>query len=268
MRAALDRTRADGQDSPRPAIRARAARRPAGGAMSERVSQDSDARIQCGSDVMEAVTQFAPRSSESAARGESPVSRAQALAATATFRLSEQGRKASLLAGANGHAVQEMTVAVPTNRMHLVAVDAEGNARLKLQPRYVLNADQQVVLNDDPPIFDALPSVDDLLKEAARNHQLENAYNVERAERKRQQQDRWFELHQHIAEAFLADPKQRARVHPRPTPRQCHLLAHHSIIRFDVKTDVGIARQVPPEAYRRFCADERERVQRDRKSVV
>jgi hypothetical protein len=211
---------------------------------------------------MDAVTQFAPRSTESVVHGESPVRRVQTLAATATYRLSEQGRKASLLAGGDGRALQEITLAVPTNRIHLVNVDAEGKARLKLQPRYLLNADQQVVRNEDPPIFDAMPSVDDLLKEAARNHQLENAYNVERAESKRKQQDRWFELHQHMAEEFLADPKRRARVHPRPTPRQCHLLVHNSIIRFDIKTDVGIARQVPPEAYRRFCADERERVER------
>lgn len=211
---------------------------------------------------MEAVTQFAHRPTDSGAESAAAASRAQTLTTTATYRLSEQGRKASLLAGGDGRAVQETTVDVPTNRMHLVSVDAEGHARLKLQPRYILNADQQVVLNADPPIFDTLPSVDDLLKEAARNHQLENAYNVERAESKRRQQDRWFELHQHIAEEFLADPNRRARVHPRPTLRQCHLLAHNSIIRFDVKTDLGVARQVPPEAYRRFCADERERVYR------
>ena len=210
---------------------------------------------------MEAVTQFTPRSAESASPRDVPQQQ-QTLTVTAVYRLSEQGRKASLLAGGNGHALQEIAVVVPTSRIHLVSVDPEGHARLKLQPRYLLNGDQQVVRNDDPPMFDSVPSVDDLLKEAARNHQLENTYNGERAENKRKQQDRWFELHQRIAEEFLADATRRARVHPRPTPRYCYLLEHNSIIRFDAKHDVGVARQVPPEAYRRFCADERERIGR------
>src|SRR3989442_15973854 len=69
----------------------------------------------------------------------------QTLAVAATYRLSEEGRKASLLAGGDGREIQQMTVAVPTNRMHLVTVDAEGCARLKLQPRYLRNAHQQEI---------------------------------------------------------------------------------------------------------------------------
>ena len=90
-----------------------------------------------------------------------------------------------MLAGGDGRAVQEIKVQVPTNRFHLVSVDSEGQARLRLRPRYYLNTNQDVVRNDGPPIFDAVPTVDDLLKEAARNHQLERAYRAERAEHQR-----------------------------------------------------------------------------------
>lgn len=190
--------------------------------------------------------------------------RVQTLTVTATYRLSEQGRKASLLAGGDGRALQEITVAVPTSRMHLAHVDDEGRARLKLQPRYFLNGEQQVVSNQDPPMFDVIPSIDDLLKEAGRNHQLERAYAMERAETKRKRLDGRFDSHQEIAGEFLADPARRAHEHPRPTPRQCYLTARNRIVFYDARTDHGQARQVPPEAYRRYCADVKERSERNR----
>ena len=213
---------------------------------------------------MEAVRQFPsdivepPIASEALGRRE----RAQTLTVTATYRLSEEGRKASLLAGGDGRGVQEITLPVPTNRIHLVNVDEEGCARLKLRPRYHLNGNQQVVRDDAPPMFDALPTADDLLKEAARNHQLERAYRLERAEAQRKRQDRRFEVHQQIAQDFLADPTRRAHEHPRPTPRKCYLTARTRVVLFDARTDQGVAREVPPEAYRRFCADQRARTER------
>jgi hypothetical protein len=179
----------------------------------------------------------------------------QTLAVAATYRLSEEGRKVSLLAGGDGREIQQITVAVPTNRMHLVSVDADGRARLKLQPRYLRNGDQQVIRDDQPPKFDVLPTIDDLLKEAARNHQLERAYRTDRADARRQRQDRKFDVHQQIAEEFLAEPMRRAHEHPRPTPRQCYLTARNRVVFYDAKTDHGAARHVPPEAFRRYCAD-------------
>ena len=179
----------------------------------------------------------------------------QTLAVAATYRLSEEGRKASLLAGGDGREIQQITVAVATNRMHLVTVDAEGGARLKLQPRYLRNGNQQVIRDDQPPRFDGLPTIDDLLKEAARNHQLERAYWTERADARRQRQDRKFDVHQQIAEEFLAEPTRRAHEHPRPTPRRCYLTARNRVVFYDAKTDHGAARHVPSEAYRRYCAD-------------
>ena len=47
----------------------------------------------------------------------------KSLSATATFILSEEGRKASLLAGGDGKAVQTVVIDVPASRLHLVSVD-------------------------------------------------------------------------------------------------------------------------------------------------
>src|SRR5262245_18206470 len=174
----------------------------------------------------------------------------------ATYHLSEEGRKALLLAGGDGRALQEVKVEVPTNRFHLVSVDADGQARLKVRPRYFLNDNQEVVRNDGPPIFDTVPAIEDLLKEAARNHQLERAYRAEKAERQRKRRESGFDAHQKMAEEFLADSTRRALEHPKPTPRKCHLRTKTGRdVLYDAKRDVGVARQVPPEAYRRFCAD-------------
>jgi hypothetical protein len=141
----------------------------------------------------------------------------------------------------------------------LVGVDQEGRARLKLQPRFHLDADQNVVRSETPPTYDVPPSLDDLLRDAARNHQLESAYHTERAERQRKRQDAVFESREQLAERFLADPLARAHAHPKPTPRRCYLTLRHRTIVFDAKTDRGMSRQVPPEAYRRFMEDLRAR---------
>ena len=58
------------------------------------------------------------------------------LTVKAMFLLSEAGRKASLLAGGDGRELQTIEIEVPTNRFHLVVVDPDGRARLKLRPRY------------------------------------------------------------------------------------------------------------------------------------
>ena len=126
---------------------------------------------------METVTRFEPRRVDQAesANAIQPDTR-QRLAVTATYSLSEEGRKASLLAGANGRALQEVTIQVPANRLHLVTVDATGRAHLKLRPRFELNADQRVVKIDALPADDGPPTVDERFRDAGRNHQLEHAF--------------------------------------------------------------------------------------------
>src|SRR3954465_12964793 len=187
---------------------------------------------------------------------------ARTLAATATYVLSEEGRKASLLAGGNGRAVQQLAIDVPVNRLHLVSVDEKGVARLKLRPRYQLNGDQQVIRADAAPTYDAPPTIDDLYREAARNHQLERAYNAERHAAKIKRRETYYDRRAAIAQAFLDDATRRALVHPTPTPMRCHLLTEQGRIVFDAKTDTGVPGQVPAEAPRRFRADQR--AQRER----
>jgi hypothetical protein len=136
---------------------------------------------------MDASSQASGRSLEPVVDIDSVVPRrdsGRTLTVTAVYHLSEEGRKASLLDGGDGRAVQEVKLAVPTSRFHLVSVDADGAARLKLQPRYFLDEDQNVRRGEGPPVYNVPPSPDDLLRDAARNHQLERAYNVEQAEKK------------------------------------------------------------------------------------
>src|SRR5262252_9373232 len=102
------------------------------------------------------------------------------LTVTATYQLSEAGRKALLLAGGDGRAVQRVELDVPSNRLHLVTVNGRGIARLKLQPRFEFNREQRIVQIDAAPVFDEPPSIEDLLRLATRNHQLERAFRAER----------------------------------------------------------------------------------------
>jgi hypothetical protein len=102
------------------------------------------------------------------------------LAVTATYLLSENGRKASLLQGGNGRALQKITLNVPVNRLQLVSVDTEGVARLKLQPRFEPDALMHIVRIDGLPVYDEPPSHDELCRIAARNHELGLLYETER----------------------------------------------------------------------------------------
>jgi len=175
----------------------------------------------------------------------------------ATYRLSEEGRKLSLISGGDGRAVQQLTIAVPASRLHLVSVNADGVAMLRLSPQYRMNASLGIVRNDAPPMYDAPPSVEELFKDAARNHQLERAYNVERSQSHDKVRETQFEAHQKLAERFLSTPEMRALRHPKPTVRQCYVNVNGRPVLFDAKQHRDLARQVPAEAYRRFMEDER-----------
>jgi hypothetical protein len=179
------------------------------------------------------------------------------LTATATFLLSEEGRKASLLSGGDGRAVQSIALDVPANRLHLVSVDRLGVARLRLRPRFEIDNDQRVVRIDSAPAFDAPPVADELLRLAARNHELEQAYHSARTAAASTRHDAQRELREGVAQAFLADPSQRAVAHPPPTQRRCWIQAEDRRIVFDVAEDPVLAKDVAPEATRRFRADQR-----------
>ena len=179
------------------------------------------------------------------------------LAATATFLLSEEGRKASLLSGGDGRAVQSVTLDVPANRLHLVSVDRQGVARLRLRPRFEIDGDQRVARVDSAPAFDAPPAADELLRLAARNHELEQTYHSARTAAASTRHDAQRELRERIAQAFMADPSQRAVAHPPPTQRRCCIQAEGRRIVFDVAEDPVLAKGVALEATRRFREDQR-----------
>lgn len=179
----------------------------------------------------------------------------RALAVTAVYHLSESGRKASLLQGGDGHTVQRLQVSVPANRLHLVAVNARGEARLRLSPRFEVDEGQRVRRIDEPPSYDAPPTLDQLFRDAARNHEMERAYEAEhlswRAKRREAERD-W---RNEVAAAFLADLAQRAMVHPSPSPTRCVVVTSHGRVQFNAHDDDLPARDVPAEAHRRFRTD-------------
>jgi hypothetical protein len=219
--------------------------------------------------AMETVTRITDRYTGAGADTSriAPIESVRALPVTVSYLLSEDGRKAALLAGGNGHEIQQLTVQVPANRLHLVTVDKQGNARLKLQPRFELDANQHVVRVDAPPTYDVPPSIDDLFRAAARNHELERTYQTERnaARAKRLETER--EVRERIAVAFMNDSSQRALPHPPPTAQRCCIVVEQRRLIFTTSGDLGVAQQVPAEACRRFRADlrtKRERVRQER----
>lgn len=188
------------------------------------------------------------------------------LTVTATYLLSEEGRKASLLEGGDGKAVQKLSLQVPANRLHLVSVDANGVARLKLRPRYQLDGENGIARIDAAPTYDAPPDVEELFREAARNHQLERAYHSERQAAKIKRRENDHERRANVAKAFLSDQTRRALEHPTPSPTRCVVQAEEGRIFFDADSDVSPAKDVPAEAHRRFRADLRAKRDRNLKT--
>lgn len=180
------------------------------------------------------------------------------LTVTATYTLSEAGRKASLIAGGDGRAHQRLTIQVPAARLHLVGVDANGIARLKLQPRFETDG-ERVVRHDGAPVYDAPPTLDELFKAASRNYELERRFRADRSLDRERRRDTERDRRAEIATDFLADPSQRAMDHPSPTPQRCFIATAHGRLTFDVRKESGPARDLPAEAYRRFRADLRVR---------
>src|SRR4051812_21349284 len=151
---------------------------------------------------MDTVTAISERRLEALPEPSRAPAATKMLTVTATYLLSEDGRKASLLSGGDGKAVQQLSLQVPANRLHLVSVDAHGVARLKLRPRYQLNGDSGIVRIDAAPTYDAPPVVEELFREAARNHQLEGAYRAERHTAKVKRREADQERRASIAKAF------------------------------------------------------------------
>jgi hypothetical protein len=207
---------------------------------------------------MDAIAQAATRrldSSLHAVGTPTPVEGTRTLSVTADYRLSEAGRKASLLSGGNGRAVQRVKVAVPLTRLHLVHVDSNGMARLKLRPQFKLNSDHRIVKIKLAPVYDQPPTLDELFQDAARNHELERTYHAQRTTTQTARRETVDEWRNQVALEFLGDPNRRAVVYPAPTKRRCQIVTERGAAHFDAKRDLGVPRQVPLEAFRRFDAD-------------
>src|SRR3954464_15452210 len=203
---------------------------------------------------MDTVTALSVRRLEAVPTAAGPAS-TKMLTVTATYLLSEEGRKASLLDGGDGKAVQQLSIQVPANRLHLVSVDAQGVARLKLRPQYRLDGDNGIVRVDAAPTYDAPPEIEELFREAARNHQLERAYHAERQAAKTKRREADLDRRVAVAKAFLGDPSRRALAHPTPTTKRCVVETADGRVFFDADTDAPPARDVPAEAHRRFRID-------------
>ncbi len=211
------------------------------------------------------------RRSDAAANtsGPPPLPGVQTVSVVAVYRLSEAGRKASLLAGGNGRERQQVTLDVPVTRLHLVHVDPNGTARLKLKPRFERRAEsQRVVRVEESPQYDAPPSTEALLQDAARNHQLDATYQAQGVSQRSTRLETSRTWRDEVAVAFLSDAARRAITHPSPTPRRCVLPTDRGRMDFDAKRDRGAARDVPLEAYRRFQADLRGRRERAQDDVA
>ncbi len=217
---------------------------------------------------MDTVTRCVDRSANAFTPASMPAAdTARTLSATATYLLSEDGRKASLLAGGDGRSLQQIALQVPANRLHLVSVDRQGVARLKLRPRFERDA-TGIVRIDTAPMYDAPPTIEDLYRAAATNHELEAAYQSQRAAVRAKRTDEDRERRQRLAEAFMGDQALRAASHPPPTPKVCYVATEHGGVVFDVSTDQGLAKDVPPEAHRRFRADQRAHAEKVRHDQV
>jgi hypothetical protein len=103
---------------------------------------------------------------------------------------------------------------------------------------------------------------------AAKNHELETAYDAERSAQRSQRHDAARELRERVAEGFLADKAQRAVAHPPPSPKRCYVVTDTGRVLFDVSIDVGLAKDVPPEAHRRFRTEVRAKEERTRQDRV
>lgn len=208
----------------------------------------------------------ATRRPDSSLHAVAPAVEAQpTLKVRAEYRLTEAGRKASLLNGGNGQARQRVTLTLPATRLHLVQVARDGTATLKLRPQFTLNAEQRIILIHGRPSFDHVPTVDELLQAAARNHELERAFFGQKTTVRVSRREAYTQFIEETAREFLADPTRRAIVHPTPSTRKCQLATARGPIYFFANYGSMIVRQVPLEAYKRFRSDLR--IQRGQQEI-
>jgi hypothetical protein len=175
--------------------------------------------------------------------------------ALAIVQLSARGRRASLLAGGDGRALQHLHVDVPPSAADLVRVNRRGEASLVLGPRIVALPSGQLRLLRDARLYDVPPTNEQLLADARAVAALRQAYVTQRSLA-------YTAAKEALAQDFLQDAERRAIVHPPPTAQRCAFQTQRGVLVFR-HTDAGTAAVVPVEAHRRFRADLAERARRN-----
>src|SRR5262249_57872468 len=107
---------------------------------------------------------------------------------------------------------------LPATRLHLVKVEPNGVARLKLRPQFRLSSEQRIVRIDARPVYDHPPTIDELLQDAARNHELERGFYGQQTTRHVTRDEAYREWLGETARALPRAPPRPADVLPTPTP--------------------------------------------------
>jgi hypothetical protein len=189
-----------------------------------------------------------------------PATTERTIKALAVVQLSAHGRRASLLAGGDGHALQRLHVDVPPSAADLVRVNRRGEASLVLGPRIVVQPNGRLRRLRDPMLYDAPPTNEQLLVDARAIAALRQAYVTQRSLA-------YTAAKEAVAQEFLQDAARRAIVHPPPTAQRCAFRTEHGVLVFR-HTDAGAAAVVPVEAHRRFRGDLAERARRNQSQAA
>ena len=186
-----------------------------------------------------------------------PSRRRATLTVTADYRLSEAGRKASLLNGGNGRAEQRLKLAVPR---HATASGARRRERHRAaEAASAVQAERRAAHRPDQARARLRSPADARRTLPGCGAQSRTRARVSRAaddEPGRQARDE-RRVAEQVALAFLGDPSPRAVVYPAPTPRRCQIMTdrgRRALRRAPRhrRCSAGAARSVP--AIRRGCA--------------
>ena len=190
---------------------------------------------------METVTRFAERQAGSVSVVSTPGPEvAHSLSVTASYLLSEDGRKASLLCG---------------RRRPRRPADCAARAGQPTAPRLCRQArrraaETQTAIRDETAnagSFALTPRPSTTRRRRSRNSigpprritnwRAPTMPSASPSDRNASDADR--ALRESVAERFLADKEQRAVAHPPPSPKQCYVITDRGRLLFDVATDQG-----------------------------
>jgi hypothetical protein len=124
-----------------------------------------------------------------------------------------------------------------------------------LSPRFEVDEGQRVRRLDEPPPYDAPPTIEQLSKEAARNHELERACQAERTTwraKRRDAEREWAQRGCRGVPGRFRAARDGASV---AVATRCVSVTSRGRLQFDAHDAEVPARDVPAEAHRRFRTD-------------